>query len=151
MGLAGLPKAKLGLRARAKTRKNHWQDSTWTQGPLFKIDFARSCQPAFLEHALRKSDGAGDSIPGLQLGSQNVAGSGEHQTVSLQINLAAVGLEYLLQSSDDLSNWETAPGMTHISTNNTGNGSAVMTYRSNAPANTLGDRKYYRIQVTGQP
>ncbi|MEN8783399.1 MAG: hypothetical protein ABF379_03465 [Akkermansiaceae bacterium] len=41
--------------------------------------------------------------------------------------------------------------MTHSPTSNTVNGSTVGTRRSNTPANTLSDRQYYRIQVTGQP
>lgn len=106
---------------------------------------------AFLEYALGTDDGEGSSIPGVQLGSESVPDSGEHLTISFSINLATVGLQYSLETSGDLSNWTPAISMPHISTINQGDGTAIMTFRSDSPAEELPPHSYYRIKVTGQP
>lgn len=106
---------------------------------------------AFLEYAFATSDVEGQSVPFLQLGTEPVTGSGDHVTVAFPINLSAVGLQYVLQSSDDLSDWDSGVPMTHVSTINQGDGTAIMTFQSNEPVALLPGRSFYRIKVTGQP
>jgi hypothetical protein len=106
---------------------------------------------AFLEYALGTDDGEGSSVPGVQLGSELVPDAGDHLTISFSINLAAVGLQYSLETSGDLSNWTPAISTPHISTVNQGDGTAIMTFRSDSPAAELPPHSYYRIKVTGQP
>ncbi len=105
---------------------------------------------AFLEYAMGTSDGSNSSIPNLQLGNEAIAGGTKnHLTIAFRINLAAVGLSYVLQASDDLSAWDTVAGMTHLSTTNNGDATATLKYQSTGPTDGLPEKNFYRIQVSG--
>jgi hypothetical protein len=113
-------------------------------------DLAHDGYNVFLEYAMGTSDGSNSSIPNLQLGNETVAGGTEnHLTILFRINLAAVGLSYVLQASDDLSAWDTVAGMTHLWITNNGDGTATLKYQSTAPSNGLPEKNFYRIQVSG--
>jgi len=107
---------------------------------------------AFLEYAMGTNDGSNTSIPALQLGNETMVGGGnEHLTIKFPVNLAAVGIAYTLQNSDDLSNWDEAINLVHLSTTNNGDGTATLKYQSSSPAGDLPGHRFYRIQVSGQP
>ena len=98
------------------------------------------------------SDDSNTSIPALQLANEAMAGGGsEHLTIEFHANLAAVGISYILQGSDDLADWDEAANLVHLSTTNNGDGSATLKYQSTSPASELPGTRFYRIQVSGQP
>ena len=107
---------------------------------------------AFLEYAMGTSDGNNSSIPVIQLGNEAMAGGGnEHLTIEFRVNLAAVGISHTLQTSDDLSDWDEAANLVHLSTTNNGDGTATLKYQSTFPAAELSRHRFYRVQVSGQP
>ena len=68
-------------------------------------------------------------------------------TVSFRINLAAVGLQYSLQGSNDLISWTSEKEMTHVATDHNGDGTATMKFRSTSPVNAVFAKRFYRIHV----
>ncbi len=78
-------------------------------------------------------------------------GGNEHLTIEFSVNLAAVGISYTLQTSDDLSDWDEAANLVHLSTTNNGDGIAIVKYQSTSPAAELSRHRFYRVQVSGQP
>lgn len=113
-------------------------------------DFDNDGYSAFLEYAMGTSDTSSSSTPLLELASDQVSEGTDYLNVSFRINLAAVGIQYTLQASDNLTAWEEAD-FTHFSTTNHGDGTATLSYRSDGPASTLPAQNFYRIQVVGQP
>jgi len=105
---------------------------------------------AFLEYAMATSDTASYSNPSLKFGSESVDGE-NRLTVSIPINLAAVGLQYTLQSSNKLSSWTEATNFSVISIANQGDGTALMKFQSNSPGGGLEPRQFYRVRVVGAP
>jgi hypothetical protein len=105
---------------------------------------------ALLEYALGSDDKSGGSLPSLILEKEASDGLDDFFTVSFRINLAAVGLQYSLQGSNDLESWTKEEKMIHVATDHNGDGTATMKFRSTNPANATSAEKFYRIQVKAQ-
>jgi hypothetical protein len=105
---------------------------------------------ALLEYALGSDDKSGGSLPSLILEKEASDGLDDFFTVSFRINLAAVGLQYSLQGSNDLESWTKEEEMIHVATDHNGDGTATMKFRSTNPANATSAEKFYRIQVKAQ-
>ncbi len=106
---------------------------------------------AFLEYAMATSDNSSSSIPSLQLSPEPIADQEDFLGVSFTINLAAVGLQYRLQASGNLSDWADAGEMIPTATTNNGDGTATMRFVSTGPVSGLPEDRFFRIRVTGQP
>ena len=105
---------------------------------------------ALLEYALGSDDKSGGSLPSLILEKEASDGLDDFFTVSFRINLAAVGLQYSLQGSNDLESWTKEEQMINVATDHNGDGTATMKFRSTNPANATSAEKFYRIQVKAQ-
>ena len=105
---------------------------------------------AFLEYALGSDDGSSSSLPSLSLDREASDGLDDFFTVSFRINLAAVGLQYSLQGSNDLISWTSEKEMTHVATDHNGDGTATMKFRSTSPVNAVFAERFYRIHVEGR-
>ncbi|MDB4629363.1 lamin tail domain-containing protein, partial [Akkermansiaceae bacterium] len=105
---------------------------------------------AFLEYALGSDDGSSSSLPSLSLDREASDGLDDFFTVSFRINLAAVGLQYSLQGSNDLISWTGEKEMTHVATDHNGDGTATMKFRSTSPVNAVFAERFYRIHVEGR-
>jgi hypothetical protein len=105
---------------------------------------------ALLEYALGSDDKSGGSLPSLILEKEASDGLDDFFTVSFRINLAAVGLQYSLQGSNDLESWTKEEQMIHVATDHNGDGTATMKFRSTNSVNATSAERFYRIQVKGQ-
>jgi hypothetical protein len=105
---------------------------------------------AFLEYALGSDDGSSSSLPSLSLDREASDGLDDFFTVSFRVNLAAVGLQYSLQGSNDLISWTSEKEMTHVATDHNGDGTATMKFRSTSPVNAVFAERFYRIHVEGR-
>ena len=105
---------------------------------------------AFLEYALGSDDGSSSSLPSLSLDREASDGLDDFFTVSFRINLAAVGLQFSLQGSNDLIGWTREKEMTHVATDHNGDGTATMKFRSTSPVNAVFAERFYRIHVEGR-
>ena len=73
----------------------------------------------------------------------------DYLIIEFQINLAAIGVEYQLQSCSDLLGWVDAAGLEMVSTTNNGDGTATVRYRSLAPFGSSAERGFFRLRVSG--
>ncbi|MFT6178510.1 MAG: hypothetical protein ACJAQT_000582 [Akkermansiaceae bacterium] len=105
---------------------------------------------ALLEYAFGTNDSDNASLPNLQLLTEAV-GADDHLVIAFQLDLAAVGIQHLVQASDDLSAWGDATDLVHLSTSNNGDGTATLKYQSTSPAAALSEWRFYRIQISQQP
>lgn len=104
---------------------------------------------ALIEYALGTSDDSGSSTPDIQLTFPS--GPDESFGVSFKTNLAATGVEFILQSSNNLSDWAAASELTHVSTLNNGDGTATRQFLSNNPSLPSPESRFYRLQILGSP
>ena len=97
------------------------------------------------------ADGSSFAWSVLWLGSVDVGGVvDDYLSLEFDINLAAVGVDYELETSGDLVDWAPVGGeFTHVSTTNNGDGTATVQYRSTAPFDPAGRRDFYRLRVSG--
>ena len=105
---------------------------------------------ALLEYAFGTNDSDNASLPNLQLLTEAV-GADDHLVIAFQLDLAAVGIQHLVEASDDLSAWGDATDLEHLSTSNNGDGTATLKYQSTSPAAALSEWRFYRIQISQQP
>ncbi|MGI9239658.1 MAG: CotH kinase family protein, partial [Verrucomicrobiales bacterium] len=108
---------------------------------------------AFYEYATGSSDGDGTSfsLPAITVAATDVGGViADYLIYEFEINLAAEGVDYELQSGDDLLAWSDATaGFVLVSTTNHGDGTATVRYRSEATFPTASPRTFYRLKVSG--
>ena len=110
-------------------------------------------QTAFFEYAAgtSDSDSSSYSLPELSVGPVDVGGViGNYLILEFKVNLAAVGVDYQLQSCGDLLTWADASGdFVIVSTTNNGDGTATVRYRSATPFDPAIGREFYRLMVSG--
>lgn len=105
---------------------------------------------AFLEYALGSSDESSRSRPSLQLEPASGPEAEIRPVLSVRTNLAAIGVSYSLQASDDLVTWGPASDLSHVATDNHGDGTATMRFLPIDPAAPRSFR-FYRVRVTASP
>ncbi len=110
-------------------------------------------QDAFYEYATGTSDAdrSSFSLPSLSVDALDVgAVVDDYLMVEFNVNLAAVGVSYELQSCSDLLNWEAArDGLVLVSTTNHGDGTATVKYRTAGSFSSASPRTFFRLKVSG--
>lgn len=106
---------------------------------------------ALLEYAFGTSDQSSSSIPSLQFTFPSGTNPGSTFGLSFKTNLAAVGLDFVLQSSETLSSWNTSTELSHVSTSNNGDGTATWQFTSSSPSAPHPEKRFYRIQILRAP
>ena len=106
---------------------------------------------AFMEYALGSSDEDSTQFAPFHIGLESFqvgAELSEYLTIQIPTNLAAVGVTYQIETSQDLQTWTPLNELIHIGTSNQGNGQAIRTYRSENASDLLPPHRFYRLQVT---
>ena len=75
------------------------------------------------------------------------APAGTYLVFSFPRNLLADGIIFEAQQSLNLSDWSSA-GLVYFSTNNNGNGTATVKYRSSMPVENSSNRGYQRMRIS---
>ena len=101
---------------------------------------------ALLEYALGTSDAETNNPAPLAVSFVDVGGE-DHLQVSNPSSLSAVGVQVILERSDDLLGWETATGLTPVSEANHGDGILTKSYRSLLPIPAGQGRRFFRLRV----
>ena len=97
---------------------------------------------ALIEYAI----GSSDAVPndGSPL---NVSLVEDHLQVDVPVNLSAVGIEVILESSNNLVDWAPSQGLTPISATNNGDGTMTRILRSSQPISSRGGQEFFRLRV----